>query len=104
MSTYRQLPAVMNLAIKRGDEASVAVDFDTPLTGYTVTSSLHSLVTRSAIYPIPTAVTNASLGQVSLALGETHTSLPAGTYGWEMRWTAPGDVTRTVMSGVAEFV
>lgn len=104
MAIFKQLPAVMNLVLKKGDEAAVAVDFDAALTGYTVTSSLHSLVTRSTLYSIPTSVTNASLGQVSLAFGETHTSIPVGSYGWSMQWVAPGNVTRTVMSGVAEIV
>lgn len=104
MATFRQIPAVMSLALKQGDEAPVAVDFDTSLAGYTVTSSMHSLVTRSVLFPIPTTVTNAAQGQVSLAFGETHTSIPVGSYGWSMQWVAPGAATRTVMSGVVEIV
>lgn len=104
MAIFRQVPASMNLILKKGDEAAVAVDFDTAIVGYTVTASMHSLVTQSTVQSIPATVTNAALGQVSLAFSETHTSIPAGSYGWSMQWVAPGSVTRTVMSGVAEIV
>ena len=103
MATYKQLPAVMNLVVRSGDEASTLVDFDTALTGYTVTSSLHSLVTREKMYDIDTTVSNASSGQVLVKFTEENTSL-VGSFSWKMAWTEPGSVSRTVMSGIVEFV
>jgi hypothetical protein len=46
---------------------------------------------------------SAANGQVNVALSEIQTSaLAAGTYGWRLAWTAPGDSIRTVLQGTVE--
>lgn len=103
-STYSVLPGVMNLAFKRSNDFSTLIDFDgTTLVGYTVTASVTSLVTGAAVVPFTTTVSDASAGQVNIALTDTQTAaLPAGTYGWQLDWTAPGSVQRTALSGTVE--
>ena len=104
MSTYSQLPGTMNHAFKRGNSFAALVDFDgVTLVGYTVTASVTSLVTGTAVIPFTTTVTDAAAGQVNVALTGTQTAaLPAGTYGWQLDWVAPGGVQRTALSGTVE--
>ena len=103
-STYSQLPGTMNLAFKRANDFATLVDFDgTTLVGYTVTASVTSLVTGATVVPFTTAVTDASAGQVNISLTDTQTAaLPAGTYGWQLDWVAPGSIQRTALSGTVE--
>ena len=49
MSTYSQLPGQMSLAFRRGDDFSATIDFDISLSGYTVSSSVTSLVTGNHV-------------------------------------------------------
>jgi hypothetical protein len=103
MSTYNQLPGTMNLAFKRANDFSSLIDFDTTLAGYTVTASVTSLVTGATVVPFTTTVSDASAGQINIALTDTQTAaLPSGTYGWQLDWTAPGSVQRTALSGTLE--
>jgi hypothetical protein len=94
----------MNLSLKRANDFSTLIDFDgTTLVGFSVTSSITSLVTGASVVPFTTTVTDASAGQVNIALTDTQTAaLPAGTYGWQLDWTAPGSVQRTALSGTVE--
>lgn len=102
-NTYSVTPGVMNLAFKRANDFSTLIDFDTTLAGYTVTATVTSLVTGANVIPFTTTVADASAGQVSIALTDTQTaSLPAGTYGWRLDWTAPGDIQRTALQGTVE--
>lgn len=102
-STYSQLPGTMNLAFKRANDFSSLVDFSSTLVGYTVTASVTSLVTGATVVSFTTTVTDASAGQVNIALTDTQTAaLAAGTYGWQLDWTAPGSVQRTALSGIVE--
>jgi len=60
-------------------------------------------VTGTTVMPFSTTITDASAGQVQIALTDTQTaSLPAGTYGWQLDWVAPGSVQRTALSGTVE--
>ena len=104
MSTYSQLPGTMNLSFKRSNDFATAIDFDgTTLVGYSVTASITSLVTGSSVVAFTTTVTDASAGQVNIALSDTQTAaLAAGTYGWQLDWTAPGSIQRTALSGTVE--
>ena len=103
MSTYSQLPGTMNLSFRRANDFATLIDFDVSLVSYSVTSSITSLVTGASVVPFTTTVTDASAGQVSIALTDTQTAaLPAGTYGWQLDWTAPGSVQRTALSGTVE--
>ena len=104
MSTYSVLPGTMNLAFKKSNDFSTLIDFDgTTLVGYTATASITSLVTGTTVVPFTTSITDASAGQVQIALTDTQTAaLAAGTYGWQLDWTAPGSVQRTALSGTVE--
>jgi hypothetical protein len=104
MSTYSVLPGTMNLAFKKNGDFASLIDFDgTALVGYTVTASMTSLVTGATVVPFTTSVTDASAGQVGIALSDTQTAaLAAGTYGWQLDWTAPGSIQRTALSGTVE--
>lgn len=103
-STYTQLPGTMNLAFKRAGDFAAAIDFDgTSLVGFSVTATVTSLVTGASVVPFTTSITDASAGQVNIALTDTQTAaLPAGTYGWQLDWTAPGSIQRTALSGTVE--
>jgi Flp pilus assembly protein TadG len=103
-STYNQLPGTMNLAFRRANDFATLIDFDgTTLVGFAVTASVTSLVTGATVIPFTTSITDASAGQVNIALADTQTAaLPAGTYGWQLDWTAPGSVQRTALSGTLE--
>ena len=103
MSTYSQLPGTMNLSFRRANDFATLIDFDVSLVSYSVTSSITSLVTGASVVPFTTSITDASAGQVQIALTDTQTAaLPAGTYGWQLDWTAPGSVQRTALSGTVE--
>lgn len=103
MATFDQLPGELNLAIKRSDEVGVAIDFSIPLTDYTVTSQIVSLVTGGLVVTPTTTVTNAADGIVNVALTEVQTAaLPLGTYRWRVDWIAPGDVARQALAGHVE--
>ena len=103
-STYTQLPGTMNLSFKRANDFATLVDFNgTTLVGYTVSATVTSLVTGANVIPFTTTLADAAAGQVNIALTDTQTaSLPAGTYGWQLDWTAPGSVQRTALSGTVE--
>lgn len=104
MPTFEQLPGELSLSFVRGDDFSCLVDFTIALTGYTVTSSITSLITGLEIVSPTTTVTNAANGQVTVSLTDTQTAaLPRGTYGWSMEWVAAG-TTRTALSGYVEVV
>ena len=103
MSTYSQLPGTMNLSFRRANDFATLIDFDVSLVSYSVTSSITSLVTGASVVPFTTSITDASAGQVQIALTDTQTAaLPAGTYGWQLDWTAPGSIQRTALSGTVE--
>jgi len=94
----------MNLSFKRANDFATAIDFDgTTLVGFSVTASITSLVTGASVVPFTASITDASAGQVNIALTDTQTaSLPAGTYGWQLDWVAPGSIQRTALSGTVE--
>ena len=90
----------MNLSFRAGDDVSSTVDFDTSLTGYTVTASMHSLVDQRKIADIPTVISNATSGVVTMTMPE---STP-GSYSWQMSWDAPGGLHRGVLAGIVDVV
>lgn len=96
----------MSLALKKADSFATVVDFDgVTLEGYTVTATVTSLVTGTAVASFVTTVTDAAAGQVNVALTNTQTAaLAAGTYGWNLEWTAPGGTQRTALAGTVEVV
>jgi hypothetical protein len=93
----------MNLAFKRSGDFSTLIDFNVSLSSYSVSATVTSLVTGTTVIPFTTTIADASAGQVNIALTDTQTaSLAAGTYGWQLDWTAPGSVQRTALSGTLE--
>lgn len=95
-STFKKLPAVMNLLIKSGESFSVDVVFGENLTGRTVTSQIYSLVDYRQLESLSIQVTNATAGAVRLTPA---TLPPPGTYGW-----SGGREGRTAISGFIEIV
>lgn len=97
------LPGSLSIAFRRGDEFSTLLDFSIATTGYTWAAVIHSVVTGTTIATPTVTVVNAATGQVNLGLTEIQTAaIPAGTYGWRLAWTAPGDSIRTVLQGTVE--
>jgi hypothetical protein len=93
----------MNLAFKKSGDFSSLIDFNVSLASYSVSATVTSLVTGATVIPFTTTLADAAAGQVSVSLTDTQTaSLAAGTYGWQLDWTAPGSVQRTALSGTVE--
>ena len=104
MSSYDQTPGVLNLSFNRGDDFSSLLDFSIAMTGYTVTSSMTSLVTGADVQAFTVTVPSAANGQVNIALTDTQTAaLPRGTYGWYLKWVE-GSNTRTALTGSVEVL
>lgn len=102
MPSYDQTPGSLNLAFNRGDDFSTLIDFSITMTGYTVTASMHSLVSGAEAVAFTVSVVSAANGQVNISLTDTQTAaLARGTYGWTMRWTE-NNATRTALSGFVE--
>lgn len=103
MPTYSQLPGTLNLKLKSGDSFSTVIDFDISLAGHTVSSSLVSLVSGEEVRPISTSFVDQTAGKVAISLLSSETiATPPASYGWELRWIAPGSVKRVALSGIAE--
>lgn len=99
----------------KGDELSIALDFDRDLTSYQITAPIYvtqvfssqggGVGTVTGIGQIATSfvVSPVSLasGTLTINLSETQTNalLPTIQYRWYMRWVDPAQVTRTVLSG-----
>lgn len=97
------LPGSLSLAFRRGDEFSTLIDFSIATTGYTWSAAIYSVVTGTTIATPTVSVVSAANGQVNVSLSEIQTAaLAAGTYGWRLAWTAPGDSIRTVLQGTVE--
>jgi len=100
---FSQLPGVLNLDVVRGDSVSVDIDFDVSVSGYTVASSLVSLVAGQSLGAIPTNITSAANGLVTVSMTPEYTSgLAAGTYAWDFSWQTPESEARKVLTGFVE--
>jgi hypothetical protein len=93
----------MNLAFKKNGDFATLIDFNVSLASYSVSATVTSLVTGATVIPFTTTLADAAAGQVSVSLTDSQTaSLAAGTYGWQLDWTAPGSIQRTALSGTLE--
>ncbi len=103
MATYEQLPGELNLAFRRADEVSTEIDFSPiSLTGYTMTSTLTSLVNGGTVASMTTTMVDAAAGRVNIGLTDEQTAaLPVGTYRWTMT-ANDGLARRTYLTGVVE--
>ena len=118
---FKQVPAVLNVTVVKGDEVSIAVDVDpTDLTGYTITapiyvksifasgvggaSSIETIGEVATNFAI--AYTNQSQGQLLLGLSELQTSALSTSveYRWYLRWVTPGLITRTILAGTFDLI
>jgi hypothetical protein len=103
-SSYDQTPGTLNLSFARSDDFSALVDFSIPLTSYTVTAAMTSLVSGAQVQPFTVTMVSAANGQVNIALTDTQTAaLARGTYGWSMAWTVDS-ATRTALTGFVEVL
>ena len=109
-----QLPGVLNFRIVNGDEVNAVVNLNRDITGYQFTTYIYRATSigtgggASAITAIGPTVTQPVLsvvaptaGTMLVALSEQQTSLltPGTGYRWFLRAVAPGEVTRTILSG-----
>lgn len=114
MATFSQLPGDLSIELVPGDELNVAVNLQRSVVGYTFTSFIYqssitgsgggtnSLAGIGQTVTAPTiGLTDATAGSMIIGLSETQTALlsPAGSYRWFLRWVAPGEITRTIISG-----
>jgi hypothetical protein len=105
MPSYDQTPGTLNLSFNRTDDFSALIDFSPiTMTGYTVTASMHSLVSGAEVQAFTVTAANAAAGQFNVSLTDTQTAAMArGTYGWSLRWTE-GNATRTALTGFVEVL
>jgi hypothetical protein len=111
---FSQLPGDLGLKFVPGDECNVALNLQRSVVGYTFTSFIYqttlggsggglgSLASIGQTVTAPTiGITNASTGAMVIGLSENQTALlsPNQNYRWYLRWVAPGDITRTIISG-----
>ena len=117
MPDYSVLAENLNLYFVRGDEFALYVDADINLTGYTFeakvylpgvpptsggqTVTIPSVADGRLITAFAVEEVDLSQGKLNLKLTENQTNLftNGATYRWYLRWVAPGDVTRTAISG-----
>lgn len=94
-------PGRQDVRYRAGDAFSTEVDWSINLTGYTVTSSLVSLVTGAAVAPLATTVADAAAGRVAVSFPAVNVP---GTYGWQQTWVAPSGDKRTGLVGYVEVM
>jgi hypothetical protein len=114
VATFSQLPGDLGLTFVSGDECNIALNLQRNVTNYSFTSYIYrtdiistdgGLGSFSSIGQTITAPTigipNATTGSMILGLSETQTGLlsPGTSYRWFLRWVAPGEITRTIISG-----
>ena len=114
MANFDQLPGALDLRFVPSDEVNVALNLQRDVTGYTFTSFIYqtnitttgggsgSISSFGQTVTSPTiGITDATAGSMILGLSETQTELlaPGGSYRWFLRWVAPGEITRTIISG-----
>lgn len=114
MATFDQLPGALDIRLIPSDEVNVALNLQRNVTGYTFTSFIYQtnitstgggLLGLSSIGQTVTAptigITNVTTGSMIIGLSETQTALlsPGQNYRWFLRWVAPGEITRTIVSG-----
>lgn len=109
----------MNLKLVNADELNISVNFQRNIANHSFTSYVYStqitgtgggLGSFSSIGQTIVAPTigipDPAGGAMVLGFAEWQTALltPGQTYRWYLRWVAPGDITRTVLSGTVEAV
>jgi hypothetical protein len=108
------LPGQLDLVAVRGDEWNIAINLQRDVSNYAWESYIYQSDTTTtgggagSLSGVGTTITqptigisNASTGSMVIGLTETQTKLlsPTQTYRWYLRWVAPGEITRTIISG-----
>ena len=98
----------------RGDEWNIAINLQRNISNYAWESYIYQSDTNTAgggagsLSGVGTTITQPTIGipdpttgSLVIGLTETQTKLlsPTQTYRWYLRWIAPGEVTRTIISG-----
>jgi hypothetical protein len=114
VADFVQLPGTLNFRVVSGDEVNAAVNLTRDISGYTFTTAIYStnvtgggggdgsLVSIGQTITVPAlGIVAATAGTMIVGLTETQTAtlVPGQTYRWYLRGVAPGDVTRTILSG-----
>lgn len=114
MADFTLLPGELNLRAVRGDEWNIAINLQRDVSNYAWESYIYQSDTITAgggagsLSGVGTTITqptigisNASTGAMVIGLSEVQTKLlsPTQTYRWYLRWVAPGEITRTIISG-----
>jgi hypothetical protein len=112
-----QLPAEFPIALVPGDELNFALRFNLDLTGYILQGRVYdsSLATSTLLgFPAVTATVETTTPEdpeedpvtttlVEVSFDEMDTAqltpIQARRWRWFLRWTSPGGVTRTILSG-----
>lgn len=103
MPSAADMPGYLAIGFRRGDSYGTLVDFSINVTGHTWDATVYSFPTGVAVLEPTVSVVNAAAGQVNVSFTHEQTAaLAAGTYGWRLESTAPGDVRRTYIAGVCE--
>ncbi len=118
MPTLSRLPGELNLIFVIGNDMPITVDLSTDVTGATFDSDVYvdgqgafaasagsgfSTTPGDEVFSPTVTVTDASEGELSIALSETQTALlsPNVNYRWHLTQTLSGD-TRTILGGTVE--
>ena len=114
MATFTQLPGELGLQFVSGDEVNVAVNLQRDVQNYSFTSYVYrsnlvgtgggvgAFSTIGATVVQPTiGIVDATTGSMVIGLSESQTAqlIPGNSYRWFLRWVAPGEITRTIVSG-----
>lgn len=114
MAEFVLLPGTLDIRAVRGDEWNIVVNLQRDVTNYAFESYVYSatavagaggvgsLTGVGATVTAPTiGITDASTGSMVIGLSESQTNLlnPTTPYRWYLRWVAPGELTRTILSG-----
>lgn len=94
-----QLPAILDVEIVQGDEWELSLDFDIPLTGYTITGTIHKR--GGGTVALTKTDVDLAEGQFKLKLAVAESALLATVeHTWCLVMTPPGSTaTRTYISG-----
>jgi len=114
LATFSQLPGELGLTFVAGDEVNVAVNLQRNVQNYSFSSYIYrsdtigagggvgSFSSIGATVVQPTiGIVDASTGSMIIGLSEVQTAqlTPGSGYRWFLRWVAPGQITRTIVSG-----
>jgi hypothetical protein len=110
VATISSLPETVDLEFVIGDEFTFEVNLGLNVTGYTLQAKLFKVTHFSAngdiigwefLNTFTQSPIDLSQGRLNLTLNESQTDSmhPDENYRWNLRWIAPGTITKTVRAG-----